>query len=59
MDYTVALIVYIASFLGIIVAMYGMIAFRDDRKTMYFMMLNCCAFLFTLYIGGTMVQAVS
>lgn len=59
MDYAIALIIYIASILGVFVAMYGMVAFRDDRKTMYFMMLCSIAFLFTMFMGGTMVQAIS
>lgn len=59
MDYTVALIVYIASFLGIIVSLYGMVTLRDDRKTMHFMILCCFVFMFTLYIGGMMVEATS
>lgn len=59
MDYAVALIVYIASILGVFTAMYGMILFKDDKAMVRFMMLTCLVFCGTLYLGGVMVQAVS
>ena len=59
MDYAVALIVYIASILGVFTAMYGMFAFKDDKRMVYFMTLTCLVFCGTLYLGGLMVKAVS
>ena len=59
MDYAVALIVYIASILGVFTAMYGMVVFRDDRKMVYFMTLTCFVFCATTYLGGMMIQTVS
>ena len=59
MDYAVALIVYICGILGCFVSMYGMIAFKEDKRMVNFMIVSCFAFLFTVYMGGMMVQAVS
>lgn len=59
MDYAVALIVYIASLLGVFTAMYGMIAFKENKPMVHFMVLTCLVFCGTLYLGGLMVKAVS
>ena len=59
MDYAAALIVYVASLLGVIVAISGMVAYKNDKSMVRFMSL--CAFVFTLttYLGGTMLNAIS
>ena len=59
MDYAVALLVYIASIIGVFYSMGCMIAFKNDRWMVRFSMLTATVFLGTTYIGGMMVQTVS
>lgn len=59
MDYFVALTVYVASLLGVLVSMNGMLVFKDSKPMVYFMVLTCLVFCGTLYLGGLMVQAVN
>lgn len=59
MDYAVALIVYIASILGIIYCIGGMIAFKLDKWMVRFFTLTSFAFMGTMYIGGMMLKAIS
>lgn len=57
MDYAVALIVYLASILGVFTSMGGMIAFKNDKPMVHFMVLTCLVFCGTTYLGGMMLQA--
>lgn len=59
MDYAVALIVYVASLLGVIVAIGGMINFAGDKAMVRFMSLCCFTFTLTMYLGGTMLNAIN
>lgn len=59
MDYAVSLMVYIVSIIGVFYSMYCMVIFRSERKLVGFFTLCSIAFLFTMFIGGTMVQAIS
>lgn len=59
MDYAVALIVYIASILGVFISMGGMIAFKDDKKMVYFFTLSSFTFMGTMYLGGMMLKAIA
>ena len=59
MDYTVALIVYIASLFGILTCIGGMIACKDDKWMVRFCSLTSFVFMGTMYLGGMMIQAIS
>lgn len=59
MDYAVALIVYVASILGVFTSMWGMVVFKDSKPMVYFMTLTSLVFCATTYLGGVMVQTVS
>ena len=58
MDYAVALIVYVASLLGVIYCIGGMIAFKTDKWMVRFCSLTCFAFTGTMYLGGVMLSAM-
>lgn len=58
MDYAVALIVYIASILGVFTAMWGMVVFKNEKPMVHFMMLTCLVFCGTTYLGGAMLSAM-
>jgi choline-glycine betaine transporter len=59
MDYVVALIVYICSILGVFVSMGGMIAFKDSKAMVRFSTVSCFAFIFTMALGISMLNAIS
>lgn len=58
MDYAVALMVYVASLLGVIYCIGGMIAFKMDKWMVRFCSLTCFAFIGTMYLGGVMLSAM-
>lgn len=59
MDYAAALLVYIASIMGVFYSMGCMIAFAKDKWMVRFSMLTTTVFCGMLYLGGLMVQAVN
>jgi hypothetical protein len=59
MDYAIAVIVYFTSIIGVFYSMYCMVVFRFDRKLVAFFTLSSVAFCFTMFVGGTMVQAIN
>jgi hypothetical protein len=59
MDYTVALMVYLVSIIGVFYSMWAMTVFKDDKLMVGVTSLTAVVFCATTYIGGMMVQAVS
>ena len=57
MDYAVALIVYVASLLGVMVGIGSMIVFAKDKWMVRFSTLTTFTFIGTMYLGGMMLQA--
>lgn len=59
MDYAIALMIYIASILGVFISMGGMFAAKDEPKMVGFFTLCAGVFCATTYLGGMMLQNVN
>lgn len=59
MDYIASLVIYLASVMGVLVSIGGMIAAKNEPKMVGFFSLCSIVFCFTLYIGGVMVQNIN
>jgi len=59
MDYAFALIVYICSILGVFWSTVGIIAYKDDKIMVNFCSLSMFVFVLTIFLGGTMLNAVN
>lgn len=59
MDYAIAAIIYLASILGMLVSIYGMITSKNDRKMVNFFLLCSVVFSLTIYLGGSMLNVIN
>ena len=59
MDYAIAAIIYLASILGVLVSIYGMITSKNDRKMVNFFLLCSVVFSLTIYLGGSMLNVIN